>query len=94
MDRSSGTRTTPAAAAEVGFAVEEHLTAERADDPGDRRQERRLAGAVRADDGDDLPWGHREVNVSDDSNSPVAAREPAAFQDGIDHGAAATDACA
>jgi len=44
-------------------------------EPDDRHERRRLAGAVRAEERDDLSLANAEVDLSDGDDRPVARRE-------------------
>ena len=59
----------------IRAALEHHLAASRAQQPGDGAQRRRLAGAVRPDQGDDLAAVHLEVEVLDGGDVAVADRQ-------------------
>ena len=50
---------------------EEDLAAARGDDPADRHQGGRLARAVGADQGDDLPFGHGKADPLEGHDVPV-----------------------
>ena len=58
---------------EVGdvLALEVHGAGLRADEAADALQQRRLAGAVGAEQGDDLAGGHVEVDLEQDLHRPV-----------------------
>ncbi len=57
----------------------EHLdgATERCEQPGDGQQRRRLAGPVRAEEGDDLTGCDREIQVADDGDAAVAGVDAA-----------------
>ena len=48
--------------------------------PGDGLEQRALAGAVGADDGDDLALGHGQIEAVEDLDPPVAGADVAAVQ--------------
>ena len=51
--------------------------------PGDHPEQRRLAGAVRADDADDAAARQREVDVVDQQQVAVALAQAARFDDDV-----------
>jgi hypothetical protein len=57
-------------------AVERHRAGARPQDAGDRLQRRRLPGAVRADEGDDLAGGHLEGDAPERLDPAVRDLEP------------------
>ena len=64
-----------------GLAVEEDLTRVVAVDPGDALDERRLAGAVVADERHDLTRAHLEVDVGQRLHRPERLREVADLEE-------------
>src|SRR5439155_933801 len=63
------------------LAVEQDGAADRLDQPGDGLQERRLASAVRAEQGDDLALGHIEVDTEEDLHLVVGDVDAPARED-------------
>ena len=56
--------------------------------PGGEAQQRRLAAAARADQGDQLVVGDREVDAGDRGRRAERLVDPAEVEDGLGHGAA------
>ena len=91
MWRPSGTSATPARATSSGAprsgrAVQEDLAARERHDAHDREQRRRLAGAVRADQPDDLAAVEREAEVPHRGHGAVADLDRPQLEDGRRHG--------
>ena len=92
-----GTWATPRAAISFGrrvgdlAAVEQHDAAIGFDDAGDGAQQRRLAGAVRAEEGDALALGDLEVDAEEDLHAAVADVEAPA-RSAAGHGPASRSA--
>src|SRR6202008_4997207 len=61
--------------------VEEHLAGTGVDETGHRLQERRLAGAVGAEEGDDLAFVDLEVDTEEDLHRPVGDVESLALDE-------------
>jgi hypothetical protein len=72
------------AAREV-VAPEENPAVHRLDEPRDRAQRRRLPGAVRAEQGDDLAGADRDVDVADHRGLVVPGRQPLEREDRVRH---------
>ena len=84
MPRPSGTRHSPARARSSGSApftrrpARTMLAAAGGVQPGDHRQQRRLAGAVRAEHGDHRAGRHVEVDAVEDLDRARSRRRSAA----------------
>ena len=70
-------------------AVELDVAREQRQHPRQRAQRRRLAGAVRAEQGDDLALAHLEVDVEHDRQPAVPGADPAGLEQRVAHAAAA-----
>ena len=71
-------------AREVG-AVEHDAAGHRLDEPGDGAQDRRLAGAVRAEQRDDLARRDRQIDAPDHRRLVVARGQPLERENGVSH---------
>src|SRR4051812_31137409 len=62
--------------------VQAHATAIRSVEPGDEIEQRRLAGAIRPDQADDLAFGHLEVNLADRGETAETLRYALELEEG------------